>query len=395
MKDKIKSFLKLSEEDVLMIVLAFMSFSFGVWINYRQLWLQDIGFSVTGISKILSVALICSAIISFIISFFSTKVKTKNIVMMSIVFRALAMTGLLFYMDNQYMIKMFMLLCIMCETIFSIAYYPLITTVNKSEETYRKQALISYLGKDAGVIVCGLLFGVVVGNIVFDLSACLFVGLISGIMGAIILLLFEPTTVKKKKNILPIKKAIKNLFKSKITNYYLFTQFVVEVSYGLVFGMMMLILTEYVKFSVGFSSVFIILCNVLGSIACSIFVKYGKNLTVKQSVLIKYGIRVILYGLAFLTGNIYVIILSIMVGYITARILDDKVNGSYIRKIETNSQFLFGNIRYFVISLGDGIGILIAGYLLQLSFRYLFLGVTFFTIMQILLHLDLITKKER
>lgn len=395
MKDKIKSFLKLSEEDVLMIVLAFMSFSFGVWINYRQLWLQDIGFSVTGISKILSVALICSAIISFIISFFSTKVKTKNIVMMSIVFRALAMTGLLFYMDNQYMIKMFMLLCIMCETIFSIAYYPLITTVNKSEETYRKQALISYLGKDAGVIVCGLLFGVVVGNIVFDLSACLFVGLISGIMGAIILLLFEPTTVKKKRNILPIKKAIKNLFKSKITNYYLFTQFVVEISYGLVFGMMMLILTEYVKFSVGFSSVFIILCNVLGSIACSIFVKYGKNLTVKQSVLIKYGIRVILYGLAFLTGNIYVIILSIMVGYITARILDDKVNGTYIRKIETNSQFLFGNIRYFVISLGDGIGILIAGYLLQLSFRYLFLGVTFFTIMQILLHLDLITKKER
>ena len=395
MKDKIKSFLKLSEEDVLMIVLAFMSFSFGVWINYRQLWLQDVGFSVTGISKILSVALICSAIISFIISFFSTKVKTKNIVMMSIVFRALAMTGLLFYMDNQYMIKMFMLLCIMCETIFSIAYYPLITTVNKSEETYRKQALISYLGKDAGVIVCGLLFGVVVGKIVFDLNACLFVGLISGLMGGIMLLLFEPTTIKKKRNILPIKKAIKNLFKSKITNYYLFTQFVVEISYGLVFGMMMLILTEYIKFSVGFSSVFIILCNVLGSIACSIFVKYGKNLTVKQSVLIKYGIRVILYGLAFLTGNIYVIILSIMVGYITARILDDKVNGTYIRKIETNSQFLFGNIRYFVISLGDGIGILIAGYLLQLSFRYLFLGVTFFTIMQILLHLDLITKKER
>ena len=61
---------KKTNENILMIVLAFMSFSVGVWSNYRQLWLQEAGFNVTEISKILSVALVCSSIICLIMTFF-------------------------------------------------------------------------------------------------------------------------------------------------------------------------------------------------------------------------------------------------------------------------------------------------------------------------------------
>ena len=38
--------LKISDENILMIVLAFMCFSIGVWSNYRQLWLENVGFSI-------------------------------------------------------------------------------------------------------------------------------------------------------------------------------------------------------------------------------------------------------------------------------------------------------------------------------------------------------------
>ena len=69
----------------------------------------------------------------------------------------------------------------------------------------------------------------------------------------------------------------------------------------------------------------------------------------------------------------------------TLRILDDKINGVYVRKIDTNSQFLFGNIRYFVLSLGEGIGTYLSGYLIQISFRSIFLGAAVFTILQIIL----------
>ena len=69
---------KIRDENILMIVLAFMCFSIGIWSNYRQLWLQNVGFSVSEISKLFSVALICSAVIAFIISFFFNKNKCKK-----------------------------------------------------------------------------------------------------------------------------------------------------------------------------------------------------------------------------------------------------------------------------------------------------------------------------
>ena len=121
MNKKVKNFLSINNEDNLMIVLAFMSFSIGLWTNYRQLWLQDIGYGVGEISGILSVALICSAVISFIISIFSTKVNIKSTIQLSNVIRSISMILLLIVKDD-FMIKICMLLSIMCEVIFSIAY---------------------------------------------------------------------------------------------------------------------------------------------------------------------------------------------------------------------------------------------------------------------------------
>ena len=391
----IKKFFKISDEDVLMIVLAFFCFSMGIWINYRQLWLQDIvGFNLKEISNIISVALICSSIISFVISLFSTKVRTKNVIIMSMLFRCLALAAL-FRVSDKYLIKTFMLLSIMCETIFSIAFYPLITTVNKSEETYRKHALISYVAKDAAVVFCGLLLGVTVGKIIFDLNTCLFIALISNILGTILLLLFETDKVYQKNKILPLKKAFKKLFESKSNNWYLFTLFIVNISYGMIFGLVMLILTTYIGFEISFASIFIIVSNIIGSVLCSYFNNHCSKISVRVSVLIKYGIRCLSYFVAFFSNNIPMFIMSIIIAYITSRIFEDKVTGTYVRRIKTDSQFLFGNIRYFISCIGEGLGIYLAGCLLNYQFKYLFLGAAVFTLIQILFHFELDSIKEK
>ena len=390
---KIKDFLSISDENVLMIMLAFMSFSIGIWTNYRGLWLESVGFDVGGISRIISVALICSAIISFVISLFSTKVKIKSVTLMCIIFRSIALAVLLLN-RNTYIIKICMLLSIMCDVMFSISYYPLLSTVNKGESAYRKQNLINYLGKDAGVISCGLLIGVVVGNRVFDYDSCLFVALMSSLISALVLILFDQDKYYKKNKDLPIKKAIKNLYKSKINNYFLFTQLIMNISYGIVFGLVMLVLTNYINFSVSIASLFIIICNLVGSFACSLFIKHGKNLSTNASILIKYGSRVLVYLLAFLTNNVVFFIIAIVVAHVTGRILEDKINGVYVRRIDTDNQFLFGNIRYFILSLGEGVGTYLAGYLLQMSFRSLFLGAGVFTFLQVIMFLSLGKIKE-
>ena len=302
--------------------------------------------------------------------------------------RALALMILLLN-NNTYIIKVCMLICVMCETTFSIAFYPLLTTINKERSAFAKQALINYLGKDAGVIVCGLLIGVTVGNIVFDYNSCLFLAMISTILSILFLILFNENKTYKKRNVLPLKKALKNLTKSKVNNYFLFSQFIMNISYGMIFGLVMLILTNFIGFSVSIASIFIIVCNLVGSIACSLFNHYGTKLSVRTSTFIKYGSRVIAYLIAFLMPNALSFIIAMIIAHVSARILDDKVTGTYLARIDTNSQFLFGNIRYFILSLGEGIAVYLAGYMLEISFRSLFLGASVFTILQILMFLNL------
>lgn len=388
MNKKVKNFLSINNEDNLMIVLAFMSFSIGLWTNYRQLWLQDIGYGVGEISRILSVALICSAIISFIISIFSTKINIKSTIQLSNVIRTISMI-LLLIVKNDFMIKICMLLSIMCEVIFSIAYYPLLALINKSDETYRKKTLIDYISQDIGIIICGLLIGTTLGNYVFDYSTCLFLAIFSNIFSGITLIFLKTQSLIKKQKASSLKHAIKTIFNSKITTYFLIEQLIVNISYGTIFGLIMLILTEYLNFEISIASIFIIISNAIAVIACSLFTKYGKKLSVNASNIIKFGTRTITYFIASLTNNIMIYIFTIAIGYITSRILDDKVTGTYLKRVNNNAQFLFGNLRYFVTSLGKGIGTFLSGILLTHSLSALFLGASIITLIQSLMLFDI------
>ncbi len=394
MKKKVEEFFKLSNEDILMIVLAFMAFSIGIWGNYRQLWLEEFGFTIGEISRIFSVALICSAVIAFIISFFSSKISIKSLILESIFIRSISM-AILFINPSVFTAKTCILLGIMCDVIFTISFFPLLNLVNKSDDTYRKKVLIEYISKDAGIISCGLLIGVTVGRIVFDYNSCLIIALITGMLSGALLLLYTGESKPKDSKTTSLKQSVKRIFSNKASNYFLGGQLAVNISYGIIFDLMMLILTGYIKFEVSFASIFIIVINLLGSIGCSYYNKHGKNYSIKKSVMIKFGTRVIAYLLAALTDNIAIFILSIIIAYVTARILEDKVTGSFLKLIGKSDYFLYENIRYFIACVGEGIGAFLAGILLGFSLRALFLGAGIVTIIQmiLLIHADTVKQK--
>ncbi len=386
MKKKLEEFFKLSNEDILMIVLAFMAFSIGIWGNYRQLWLENFGFTIGEISRIFSVALICSAVIAFIISFFSSKISYKNLILESMFLRSISM-AVLFINPSAFTAKTCILLGIMCDVIFTISFFPLLNLVNKSDETYRKKVFIEYISKDAGIISCGLLIGVSVGRIIFDYNSCLIIALVTGMLSAMFLLLYNGETKPKESKTSSLKSSIKRIFKNKKSNYFLSSQFVTNVSYGIVFDLMMLILTgkEYINFEVSFASIFIIVCNFLGSVFCSIINKYSNKISFNLGILIKFGTRVLSFIIAYLTNDINAFIIAIVISYITSRLLEDKSTGTFLKRIKNEDQFLFGNIRYFIACLGEGIGAFLAGILIVISFKNIFLGASITTIIQIIL----------
>ncbi len=375
-----------SVENILLIVFALMSFSIGIWTNYRSMWLESINYSVQSISRILSVALICSSIIAFIISLFSSKIKVKNVIVLSMIIRIISFISLL-TINNEFIIKTSMLLTIMCEVIFTISFYPLLSNINKSDESYKKKTVVEYFSKDAGIIICGLLIGISFGKYVFNYNGCLILALISTIISCIFLLFVKD--IEKNKEKLTLKNTFKNIFTSKVNNIFLFNQLIINISYGIVFDLIILLLTNYVGFSVTIASILIIISNLIGSILASIFNKFSNKLSGYISTIIKFGTRSIGYLLAFILNNNIGFIISIILAHVTSRILEDKVTGVYQRRIDNNSQFLFENIRYFVCSVGEGIGAFLAGILLLSSFKTLFLGAFIVTLIQTFIQLYL------
>ncbi len=376
---------KIKDEYVLLTVYAIMSFSFGVWSNYRQLWLKDIGFDVSSISKLLSVSLICSSIIIFIISFFSNKINLKKLITLSLIFRTLSLFTIMF-VDDNYIVKVCMLLCIMCENIFVLTFYPLLSLVNKSNYIYKKQVSINYFAKDSAIILCGLLLGLTIGKYTIDYNTCLFIVYVCTLISTVIMLFFKNDYFIQKNKFKKFFESVFGIFKDKRINYYLLGQFICEVGYNMIFGMLMLLLTDYLNMGVSIASIFIIVCSVLGSIISKLLSKKSDDFSLFKSYLIKYGTRILVYLCAFIVNKPVIYVFSICISYITTKILDDKVNGTFIREISDDSRFLFGNIRYFILNIADGIGVFIAGVLFDISLSYLFLCAFLLTVISLVIY---------
>ena len=232
---------KRKKENILMMILALMSFAIGIWENYRQLWLESIGFDIVNISRIYSIALICSSIISFVISIFSSKIKIKNIIIMSTIFRIISLMVLLFVKD-VFIIKISFLLCIMSDIIFSISFYPLLTYVSKTEESFKRKTLIEYFARDIGIVACGLLIGVYIGKYCFSYTTCLIISLTVSVLALVLLIAFKSNERHKNHNVID---SLKVLLKNKINRVFLINQIIIKISYGVIFSLLMLILVNY------------------------------------------------------------------------------------------------------------------------------------------------------
>ena len=377
---------KIGNERLILIVLFLMSFSMGIWGNYRQLWLKDRLFSLTDISRIFSVALICSAVISFIISLFSSKIKIKNVIIESIFIRLLAMI-VLFFTKDIFVIKIGILLTVMCEVIFSVSYYPLLAYVNKSDEMFKKKSLVDYIARDIGIIGCGILLGISIHNIpLLTYQGCLIIALIANTLSGLFLIFFK-VNEKISQEHGALLKSFKNILKDKTNRIYLISVLFIDISYGIIFDLMMLILTgeSYINFEVSIASIFIIVCNFLGSVFCSMFNKFSKKISFNLGIFIKFGTRLLTFIIAYITEDINAFIISIVVSYITSRLLEDKSTGTFLQRVKNEDQFLFGNIRYFVACIGEGIGAFLAGVLIVSAFKNIFLGAAITTTIQIIL----------
>ena len=359
---------KIKDENKILIMLAFFSISIGLWENFKQLWLQSNSFNISQIGTILSIASMVSAVCIFIIS---TRIELKNIkkfISVTLIMKILTM--LLLFINNggnTQTIKILIVLDVLLEKFIILSIYPLIICIEKSDTLYSKRKLVEYLFKDIGILIGGIIIGRTIKQLTIDYNVLLLLSMIFTIVSALFLISIN---VKNKNE--RIKVSIKDIMKDKIIIIYLVYYCIASIAMSVGLGLKMLMLTNKLGFSdVGATNYLLIIgltADVIGIVALKFLTPKSDYLAIS----LKFGIRFILYILAFFINNHIMSMIAITWSILISTAYENKTDAPYINRIKNEYSIFFSNIRYMTWMAGNAIGLYLAGKVYSYGINYMF-----------------------
>ena len=375
---------KIKTENQILIMLAFFSMSIGLWGNFRQLWLQDNGFNVIGISNILSLGTIVSVLgIMFIASCVSLR-KIKGMITITIFIKFFNMI-LLYYHNRTGLtnyISLFTIIDVLTEYIVITSIYPFITTIVKGNTIYSKRKLTQYLFEDVGILIGGILIGKTFLGMKVSYNLCLLLS--NMFLGVALVLILNIKTIKPNKNdpykILTFKNVV---LKNKILTLYLVYAFFSGIAYVTALGLKILLFKNFFDFTDGGATTYVLIIELIGDVFGIIALKYLTPKNDYITMTIKFGIRFLGYVAAFLSNSLWITFIAISWSLFIGAAYENVCDGPYINAVANEYQLKFTNFRYIIKYFGESIGMFFCGLMYAKGLRYMFGLSAFFMIFQL------------
>lgn len=350
-------------ERQILTMIAFLSISTGLWENFRQLWLEDNGFSATEISNILSFGMLIGVGAIAIVGKFIKMRQIKNLVTVALMGRFLNLLALfcLNLEGNMAIISICIAIDITTGYVVFTSLYPLLTTVMKNNKAYSKRKLVEYLFRDVGILVGGILIGHRLGSWLFDYNGCLLVAAAFLVIAIIIMYrleveLTEPRTPQTRQ-----PSIIRMVMRNRVQQVYMIYNFLSSVSFSAAVGLKMLILTNVFEFTPSVATNTLLLvglaADVLGIFALKYFTPRNDYVTIS----LKFGLRLIAFAIAALTANPFICFLAFIWALLSSTAYEDISDGYYINAIDNRHQLKYGTFRNIVSYSGEAVGMFICG----------------------------------
>lgn len=372
-----EKFAKLKDENKILVMLAFFSISKGLWENFRQLWLQDNMLNVTQISQILSVASLCCVVVLIILAKRLSLKRIRTILLTSFFMKGLCLT-LLYILNHtgyQNIINIIVILDTIFERIIVISIYPFIVSIKKDDRLYSKRKLVEYLFSDIGILVGGILIGKTLANILIDYNVCLLISIVFLILAIITILNIKKPQIQEKQ--IQFKEALNYILKDKIVRLYLLDYLCAQIAMNTGLGLKMLMLTNIFNFSDGNATNYLLVVGLIADLIGIIALKYltGKNDYITISI--KFGIRFLLYSIAFISNNLVICFIAMTWSILISTAYENITDAPYINRVLNEYQMIFTNIRYIIGLIGTSIGLYFAGIMYNKGIPYM-LGLSAF-----------------
>lgn len=378
-----KKFAKLKDENKILVMLAFFSISIGLWTNFKQLWLQDNFLDVARISQILSISgLFC--VIAMLL--FTTKISLKNIkkvMTIAIFLKVVNLISLLLlnHTGNKVIIEIGIVLDTILENLIIMNIYPLIVTIKKDNKLYSKRKLVEYIFKDIGILVGGIFIGKTIVGLIINYNVCLLISILFLVLAYITMLNIKTKIVEEKTT--NIQQSLKYMLKDKITRKYMECILISEMAMNTGLGLKMLMLTNLFGFLDGEATNYLLIIGLIADFIGILALKYFTPKNDYVTLTIKFGIRFLLYLIAFLSNHLTVCFIAISWSILISTAYENVTDAPYINRIPNEYQIVFTNYRYIVKTIGSSLGLYFAGIMYWLGIPYMLGLSAFFMIFQI------------
>lgn len=357
----------IKDETKILIMLAFFSISMGLWNNFRQLWLQSNNMNVSEISSLLSMGTFISAILIFISAKTLKLDKIKGFITGCLLLNSINMF-VLFLINgsgNLNLIKASVILNIVLEKFVIISIYPLITTIQKNENIYSKRKLVEYSFRDIGILIGGIFIGKTIFNLNIDYNICLSISLLFMLIATLVIANIKIKSSNKKSEI-----SFKFIFKDKILITYLITYFVGTTAINTGLGLKMLMLTNQLNFTPSEATNYLLIVGLLADLIGIIALNFLTPKNDYITITIKFGIRLALYILAFISNSRTLIIIAMSWSILISTSYENKTDGVYINRVDTKYQLFFSDMRFVAGIFAESLGLLLAGIVFEYGIRY-------------------------
>lgn len=347
----------------ILVMLAFFSISAGLWANFRQLWLQENGYSASDISTLTGIATFLSVGGILLVGWKLKPASLKSFMTGILAFRLLNSavqfglngTGQTLLIDLCTMIEIFTGYMIVASV------YPLLTTIMKSNKIYSKRKLVEYLFRDVGVLIGGILIGQGLTGLGVDYNVCLAVSMVFLALAMLVMfrIKLRPTESSAKVS----KSALRYVLKSKVQTCYMLYAFLSSTSFATALGLKMLVLTNQLDFSASTATNYLLVGGFVGDILGIIALRYFTPKNDYITITLKFGIRLGAYVIAVLVNNPFVFLLAFTWAMLSETAYEDVSDGCYINLVDNRHQLGYNTIKHVMNYLGEATGVLFCGWM--------------------------------
>lgn len=378
-----------------LIFSGIFAFANGIFANYQELWLTENEFTASSISTIIALASIITVLVFLYLSVRITPDKLKKGMEILVILETLISGGLYLLNNtgNLFLIKFFIFFYVAFGEFILSSIYPLITNITKDENIYVKKGTIVSLANKSTLLLGIFLIGKTIFRNAVTYNLFLFVGIIFLFISFYILHSIKINSNKEEQTYINIKSCLKYFNNNKIYYLSIFQTFLSNLCWYSIIGLKMLIFTDILKINPNYASLFILGLGIISSLLSLLVVGSLRFKDDRYNLIIKYGIRVILYFLMIVFNNNYIFLITLAYmmitedgyGYIFGSYFSNKIKKDYLLMYET--------IKYSFSMIGYGIGVLICGLIINCSVRTK--GITIFIISLILYTTSIILLQKR